>query len=79
MSNIRKYYENKFKEYPDVVDLLTFRQMMGGISDSFARLLIHEDRVQYIFVKPHYWIFKKSIIDYVLSEDYINRRLKVRV
>ena len=79
MSNIRKYYENKFKEYPDVVDLPTFRQMMGGISDSFARLLIHEDRVQHIFVKPHYWIFKKSIIDYVLSEDYINRRLKVRV
>ena len=75
MSNIRKYYENKFKEYPDVVDLLTFRQMMGGISDSFARLLIHEDRVQHIFVKPHYWIFKKSIIDYVLSEDYINLSL----
>ena len=79
MSNIRKYYENKIREYPEVVDLLTIRQMMGGISDSFARLLIHEDRVQHIFVKPHYWIFKKSIIDYVLSEDYINRRLKVRV
>lgn len=79
MSNIRKYYENKFREYPDVVDLLTFRQMMGGISDSFARLLIHEDKVQHTFIKPHYWIFKKSIIDYVLSEDYVNRRLKVRV
>lgn len=79
MSSIRKYYENKFRKYPDVVDLLTFRQMMGGISDSFARLLIHEDRVKHIFVKPHYWISKKSIIDYLLSEDYINRRLKVRV
>ena len=79
MSNIRKYYENKFREYPDVVDLMTFRQMMGGISDSFARLLIHEDGVQHIFIKPHYWIFKRSIIDYLLSEDYINRRLKVRV
>lgn len=79
MLRIRKNYENKFREYPDMVDLLTFRQMMGGISDSFARLLIHENRVQHIFVKPHYWIFKKSIIDYVLSEDYINRRLKVRV
>ena len=79
MLRIRNYYENKFREYPDMVDLLTFRQMLGGISDSFARLLIHENRVQHIFVKPHYWIFKKSIIDYVLSEDYINRRLKVRV
>ena len=79
MSSIRKYYENKFRKNPDVVDLLTFRQMMGGISDSFARLLIHEDRIKHIFVKPHYWISKKSIIDYLLSEDYINRRLKVRV
>ena len=32
MSSIRKYYEIKFRKYPDVVDLLTFRQMMGGIS-----------------------------------------------
>lgn len=78
MANIRKYYERKFAEYPDVVDLLTFRQMMGGISDSFARLLIHENRVKHTFVKPHYWIFKKSVIDYLLSEDYANRRLKVR-
>ena len=79
MLRIRKNYENKFREYPDMVDLLTFRQMLGGISDSFARLLIHENRVQHIFVKPHYWISKRSIIDYLLSEDYANRRLKVRV
>ena len=79
MLRIRNYYENKFREYPDMVDLLTFRQMMGGISDSFARLLIHENRVQHIFVKPHYWISKRSIIDYLLSDDYATRRLKVRV
>ena len=79
MLRIRKYYENKFREYPDMVDLLTFRQMLGGISDSFARLLIHENRVQHVFVKPHYWISKRSIIDYLLSEDYATRRLKVRV
>ena len=79
MLRIRKYYENKFREYPDMVDLLTFRQMLGGISDSFARLLIHENRVQHIFVKPHYWISKRSIIDYLLSDDYATRRLKVRV
>ena len=79
MLRIRNYYENKFREYPDMVDLLTFRQMLGGISDSFARLLIHENRVQHIFVKPHYWISKRSIIDYLLSDDYATRRLKVRV
>ncbi len=78
MSNIRKHYEKKFANYPDVVDLRTFRKMMGGISDSFARLLVHEDRVKYVFIRPHYWIFKKSVIDYLLSEDYETRRLKVR-
>ena len=77
MTNMKRYYEKKFADYPDLVDLLTFRKMMGGIGDSFARRLIHENRVKYTFVKPHYWISKKSIIDYILSNDYANRRLKV--
>ena len=76
MANMRRYYEKKFCDYPDL-DLLTFRKMMGGIGDSFARRLIRENRVKYTFVKPHYWISKKSIIDYILSDDYANRRLKV--
>lgn len=77
MANMRRYYEKKFADYPDLVGLLTFRKMMGGIGDSFARRLVHENRVEYTFVKPHYWISKKSIIDYILSDDYANRRLKV--
>ena len=77
MANMRRYYEKKFGDYPDLVDLLTFRKMMGGIGDSFARRLIRENRVKYTFIKPHYWISKKSNIDYILSDDYANRRLKV--
>lgn len=79
MNKQRKYYEKKFSKYPDVVDLCTFREMLGGIGDSFARRLVHENKVAHTFIKPHYWIFKKSVIDYVLSEDYACRRLKVRV
>lgn len=78
MSRTRRHYEKKFSDYPDVVDLQTFRQMMGGIGDSFARLLLHENRIKHTFIKPRYWIFKKSVIDYLLSEDYANRHLKVR-
>ena len=70
------YYEKRFSIYPDLVDLLTFRKMLGGIGDTFARRLIRENRVKYIFVKPRYW---KSIIHYLLSADYASRRLKVRV
>lgn len=75
--NMRKHYERKFAAYPDVVNLQTFREMLGGIGDTFARRLIRENRVKHIFIKPSYWIFKSSIIDYVLSEDYANRRLRV--
>nr|WP_276856863.1 DNA-binding protein [Intestinimonas timonensis] len=75
----RKYYEKRFSKYPDVVDLFTFRKMLGGIGDTFARRLVRENRVKHTFVKPHYWIYKQSIIDYVLSEDYASRRLRVRV
>lgn len=70
MEKPRKRYIQQFKQYPDVVSVLTFREMLGGIGDSFARKLIHEGLVKAIFIKPHYWIFKESIIDYVLSEDY---------
>ena len=77
MANLRKYYTKKFVDYPDMVDVLTFREMMGGIGDTFARRLIHEKRVEAIYIKPHYWINKNSIIEYILSDDYANRQLKV--
>lgn len=78
MSSLKRYYIKKFSEYPNVVTLEIFREMMGGIGDTFARRLIHEKRVKAIFIKPHYWVFKSSIIDYLLSEDYASRRLRVR-
>lgn len=79
MKDLRKRYTRQFKKYPDMVSVLMFREMLGGIGDSFARKLIHEGQVRVIFIKPHYWISKESIIDYVLSEDYAERKLKVRV
>lgn len=79
MNDQQRYYEKKFSKYPDVVDILTFRKMLGGIGDTFARRLVRENKVKYTFIKPHYWVYKQSIIDYVLSEDYASRRLKVRV
>ena len=79
MAKSRGYYEKRFSCYADVVDLLTFRKMLGGIGDTFARRLVHEGKVKATFIKPHYWIFKESIIDYILSADYASRRLRVRV
>ena len=36
----KHYYEKLFKDYPDVVDLTTFRKMLGGIWDCAARRLM---------------------------------------
>ena len=79
MKILRRKYIVRFKHYPDMVSVLMFREMLGGIGDSFARKLIQEKLVKSIFIKPHYWISKESIIDYILSEDYASRKLKVRV
>ena len=54
MENPRKRYVQQFKKYPDVVSVLTFREMLGGIGDSFARKLIRDGLVKAIFIKPHY-------------------------
>ena len=69
----KKYYRKIFRAYPDMVTLLQFREMLSGVSDNFARKLIHEKHVKSIFIKPHYYISKNSVIDYVLSEDYAIR------
>ena len=74
-----QYYEKLFSQYPDLVTVLQFRKMLNGIGDTFARRLIREKKVKAFYIKPYYYIPKCSVIEYVLSEDYAERNLKVRV
>ncbi len=79
MRKNRKYYRALFRRYPDMVTTMQFREMLGGVGDTFARKLIREGLVRSVFIKPHYFISKDSVIDYVLSADYAARDLKVRI
>lgn len=79
MKKGRTYYKRLYKSYPDLVTVLQFREMLGGIGDCFARKLIRENKVVHFYIKPYYYIPKESVIDYVMSEDYAQRRLNVRV
>ena len=79
MKKDKQYYQKLFRRYPDLVTVLQFREMLGGIGDCFARRIIQEQRVESFYIKPHYFVPKCSVIDYVLSEDYAERNLKVRV
>ena len=75
----KKYYEELFKNYPDVVNIKIFREMLGGISEAAARRLMRENRVKHYFVSLTYMIPKVWIVEYVLSEDYEEYKEKLKV
>lgn len=81
MEKGKKYYKELFKDYPDVVTLIQFREMLGGIADSTARKLVRASIVKHFYIRDTYFIPKKYVIDYVTSEHYAKYKhtLKVQV
>ena len=77
----RKYYEQLFNKYPDVVTLSQFRNMLGGIGDSTARKIMRANKVKHFYIRCTYLIPKTCVIDYVLRVDYAgySKTLKARV
>lgn len=77
----RKHYEKLFASYSDVVTLPEFCNMLGGIGDSTARKLIWTNKVKHFYIRCTYLIPKESVIDYVLSYDYLeySKKLKARI
>jgi len=71
---LREYYEDLFAQYPDVVDLPTFRKMMGGMSESFARKILRNKTVKSFKIPAMrhdaYRIPKDYVLDYVTSDEY---------
>ncbi|MSU02552.1 hypothetical protein [Tissierella pigra] len=47
----KNYYKEMFKDYPDVVDLVQFREMLGGIADSTARKLMRGGIVKHFYIR----------------------------
>ena len=60
----------KKEYYPDVVDLITFRKMLGGISDCAARRLMKKNRVKLFYITNPYWVPKVWAIQYLTSGKY---------
>lgn len=77
----RKYFINKFAAYPAVVNLVQFREMLGGIGDKTARKLMQENRVRHYRINRAYLIPKEWVIDYLLSTHYakFRQRLKAHI
>ena len=55
--------------------------MLGGIGESTARKLIRTNKVKHFYIRCTYLIPKASVIDYVLSCDYLeySKKLKARI
>ena len=56
--NSRKYYEDLFKSYPDIVTLSEFREMLGGIGDSTARKIMRANKVKHFYIRCTYLIVR---------------------
>ena len=70
----RKFYENYFASYPDLVTLQEFRKMLGGLGEVQAGRLMKENRVKHFRIGGRYLIPKTYVIDYVLSTHYAKYR-----
>ena len=74
MMKSRKFYENYFSSYPDLVTVDQFRKMLGGMGDEQARKLLQKDLVKHFYIRGTYLIPKVYVIDYVRSPHYAKYR-----
>ena len=74
----RSDYERKFRSFPDVVTMNEFRVMLGGIAESTARKLINQNHVKHFYIRCTFYIPKQCVIDYLLSDHYMQYRFKLR-
>ncbi len=66
----RKELKTLFRDYPDVISLPELCTMMGGIGDSTTRKLLRSGQIKSFMIRSTYYIPKKCVIDYLLSDHY---------
>ena len=74
--NNRKYYEELFADYKDLVSFNEFRTMLGDIGEYRAFKLLRQGHVKSFFVHERYYIPKICIIDYLLGIGGIEKLYK---
>ena len=73
----RKTFEEKFADYPDVVELKDCRMMLGGVSDKAALKILEQGNIKYFYIKRRYLIPKICIIDYLSGLEYSPKDIKI--
>lgn len=65
MNNLKENYNVMFTKYPDVVNIVQMREMLGGIGISLSYRLLKQGKIQSIKIGREYKIPKTSIISYL--------------
>ena len=69
MSNIKDTYNLMFTDYPDIVNLVQMRKMLGGISNTLAYRILKENIIKSRKVGKEYKIPKVNVINYMMAEQ----------
>ena len=67
MSNIKETYNLMFTDYPDIVNLVQMRKMLGGISNTLAYRILKENIIKSRKVGREYKIPKVNVIKYMMA------------
>ena len=68
MSNSNEIYKTMFKSYPDLVDIIQLKEMLG-IGITLAYRLVKNNQIPALKIGRQYKIPKINIIDYVTVQN----------
>jgi len=68
MLDIKETYSLMFTDYPDIVNLVQMKQMLGGISDTLAYRMLREKKIKSKKVGREYKIPKVNVINYITTD-----------
>ena len=69
MADMKETYTLMFTDYPDIVNLVQMRKMLGGISNTLAYRMLREKKIKSKKVGREYKIPKVNVINYVMTEQ----------
>ena len=68
MADMKETYSLMFTDYPDIVNLVQMRKMLGGISNSLAYRMLREKKIKSKKVGREYKIPKVNVINYIITD-----------
>ena len=69
MADMKETYTLMFTDYPDIVNLVQMRKMLGGISNTLAYRMLREKKIKSKKVGREYRSPKVNVIKYMMAEQ----------